>query len=198
MDFAKIEEQKIIKIDDKDTIIIQTRPIVTIEGSQGFPGPAGADGIPTTVSDTSTINLTLNIDDLSANYIGSLNDQSDVFLTAPAQGDILYHNGTNWVNLIAGTNGYYLKTQGTGANPVWAAIPTSENPLTFSTGLTRSVDTITANLSTGIAGGQSVIGGTAAGDDLTLSSTTNGTKGNIILTDDTIIMSGKKLIFNGV
>lgn len=39
-----------------------------------------------------------------------------------AQGDIFYYNGTNIVKLAAGTNGYFLKTQGAGANPVWAAI----------------------------------------------------------------------------
>lgn len=39
-----------------------------------------------------------------------------------AQGDLLYYDGTNWVALNAGTSGYYLKTQGTAANPVWAAL----------------------------------------------------------------------------
>lgn len=38
-----------------------------------------------------------------------------------AQGDVFYFNGTNVVKLAAGTNGHFLKTQGTGANPVWAA-----------------------------------------------------------------------------
>ncbi len=46
-----------------------------------------------------------------------------VSTSTPAQGDILYHNGTTWVSLVAGTSGYYLKTQGAAANPVWAAIP---------------------------------------------------------------------------
>lgn len=55
----------------------------------------------------------------------------------------------------------------------------NELPLTFSTGLTRATNTITVDLSTGMSGGQSVIGGTASGDDLTLSSTSNGTKGSI-------------------
>ena len=54
-----------------------------------------------------------------------------------------------------------------------------EVPLTFSTGLTRSTNTITNNLSTGISGGQSVVGGTAASNNLTLSSTSNATKGKI-------------------
>lgn len=37
-----------------------------------------------------------------------------------AQGDILYHNGSNLVKLAAGTSGHFLKTQGAGANPTWA------------------------------------------------------------------------------
>jgi len=52
---------------------------------------------------------------------GTLDDLTDVVITSGAQGDVLYHNGTNWVNLSAGTNGHFLKTQGAAANPVWAA-----------------------------------------------------------------------------
>lgn len=51
---------------------------------------------------------------------------------------------------------------------------------TFSTGLTDAASTITANLSTGIAGGQSVIGGTAASEILTLRSTSHATKGKLL------------------
>ncbi len=61
------------------------------------------------------------------------------------------------------------------------ALDAKESVLTFSTGLTRSIDTITSNLSTGVSGGQSVIGGTASGNNLTLQSTSHATKGNIIL-----------------
>lgn len=56
-----------------------------------------------------------------------------------------------------------------------------EVPITFTTGLTRTVNTITANLATGIALWQSVIGGISASENLTLSSTTNGTKGKILV-----------------
>lgn len=69
------------------------------------------------------------------------------------------------------------------ADATYAPISGSANyeaPLTFSTGLTRTTNTITNNLSTGVSGGQSVIGGTAGGNNLTLSSTTNGTKGKLI------------------
>lgn len=37
------------------------------------------------------------------------------------QGDVLYYNGTNLVDLAPGTSGHFLKTQGAGANPVWDA-----------------------------------------------------------------------------
>lgn len=38
-----------------------------------------------------------------------------------AQGDVLYFNGTNLAKLGAGTSGHFLKTNGAGANPEWAA-----------------------------------------------------------------------------
>jgi len=50
---------------------------------------------------------------------------SDEVLTT--QGDILYRNGSANARLGAGTSGYFLKTQGAGANPAWAevdALPT--------------------------------------------------------------------------
>ena len=48
-------------------------------------------------------------------------DGTDIALGSDAQGDIMYYDGTNWVRLAAGTNGHFLKTQGAGANPLWAA-----------------------------------------------------------------------------
>lgn len=39
-----------------------------------------------------------------------------------AQGDVLYHDGSDLNRLPAGTNGQFLKTQGAGADPVWATI----------------------------------------------------------------------------
>lgn len=45
------------------------------------------------------------------------------------QGDILYDNGTSLVRLTPGTSGYFLKTQGAGANPAWAANTNTSNAL---------------------------------------------------------------------
>lgn len=67
----------------------------------------------------------------------------------PAQGDVLYYNGSAWVRLPAGDAGKFLKTQGAAANPIWdtpsggggAAYPTREFSYTgvdaiYSTGAT--------------------------------------------------------------
>ena len=45
-------------------------------------------------------------------------DAQDSTLTT--QGDILYRDGSGYARLAAGTSGYFLKTQGSGANPTWA------------------------------------------------------------------------------
>lgn len=47
---------------------------------------------------------------------------------------------------------------------------------TISTGLTLSTSTLTSNISTGVAGGQTIYGGTAANDDLTIEGTSSATK----------------------
>lgn len=54
-------------------------------------------------------------------------DGTDIAVGSDAQGDVMYYDGTNWVRLGAGTSGHFLKTQGTGANPVWAAGSSAEN-----------------------------------------------------------------------
>ena len=46
-------------------------------------------------------------------------DGTDVGTTITTQGDILYRDGSGLQRLAAGTSGQFLKTQGTGANPVW-------------------------------------------------------------------------------
>ena len=46
-------------------------------------------------------------------------DGTDVGTTLTTQGDILYRDGSGLQRLGAGTSGQFLKTQGSGANPVW-------------------------------------------------------------------------------
>ncbi len=134
--------------------------------------------------------------DLNLTDVGS-GDKVGIFFDTPALRSALgaphssgntslyVDNNSNTVVIEAGslqipagaTAGYVLTDVGGTGIASWQ--PAGGASYTFSTGLTDTAGTITANLSTGISGGQSAIGGTAAGDDLTLSSTSNATKGNI-------------------
>jgi hypothetical protein len=69
---------------------------------------------------------------IKARVTGSTGAPEDATLTqvldlvgSAAQGDILYRGASTWTRLGAGTNGHYLKTQGTGANPTWATVTAS-------------------------------------------------------------------------
>jgi hypothetical protein len=46
---------------------------------------------------------------------------ADIAAITANQGDIIYFNGTDWVDLAPGTSGHFLKTNGAGANPEWAS-----------------------------------------------------------------------------
>ena len=48
---------------------------------------------------------------------------TDLSTTLTTQGDIVYRDSSGLQRLAAGTSGQFLKTQGTGANPVWASVP---------------------------------------------------------------------------
>ena len=47
---------------------------------------------------------------------------TDLTSTLTTQGDIVYRDGSGLARLGAGTSGYFLKTQGAGANPVWGEV----------------------------------------------------------------------------
>jgi len=49
-------------------------------------------------------------------------DGTDLTSTLTTQGDILYRDASGLQRLGAGTSGQFLKTQGTGANPVWGTV----------------------------------------------------------------------------
>lgn len=65
-----------------------------------------------------------------------------------AQGDVLYHNGTAWTRLAAGTSGQVLKTNGAGANPSWVTPTVGGMTLlaTLATTSSASVPSGTLNL----------------------------------------------------
>ena len=47
---------------------------------------------------------------------------TDLTSTLTTQGDLVYRDASGLQRLGAGTSGYFLKTQGSGANPVWSEV----------------------------------------------------------------------------
>lgn len=80
----------------------------------------------------------VNTSELASNAV----DGTKIYLGSEVQGALMYFNGTDWVPLPAGTNGQFLKTQGTGANPAWSNNPynTSFNTTAGALGLLRITD----------------------------------------------------------
>ena len=66
------------------------------------------------------------------------------------QGDVAFNDGTNWNTLAPGTSGYFLKTQGASADPVWAE-PTGGDTWTYKD--IQSTATGTSVTFTGFAAG---------------------------------------------
>lgn len=75
---------------------------------------------------TDTINISNNVVTYTPAAAGphalDSSSHSDVTAITEAQGQIIYYDGSNWNALSPGTSGQFLKTQGAGANPVWAAV----------------------------------------------------------------------------
>jgi hypothetical protein len=74
---------------------------------------------------TGTTNLTLP---LSGTVVATAT-------ASPAQGDLLYYNGTAWTDLGVGTSGQTLLTQGPGANPIWGAVTVGTTSVTGTFGV---------------------------------------------------------------
>ena len=71
-------------------------------------------------------------------------DGTDVGTTLTTQGDILYRDGSGLARLAAGTSGQFLKTQGSGANPVWATNESNYEKL-YSVGAVAAASEINLN-----------------------------------------------------
>ncbi|MEI9944971.1 MAG: hypothetical protein WDN26_12240 [Chitinophagaceae bacterium] len=129
--------------------------------------------LPNTSLENSTIGLTIGTTGTNVNVTGS-----------PAS-----LGGSLTLNLPTASS----VNRGLLSNTDWSTFNGKESALTFSTGLTRSTNTITNNLSVGVAGGQSVIGGNASGNNLTLSTTSNATKGKIVFGTSAYVESTNRL-----
>lgn len=147
-----------------------------------------------TASLSSRINLKVNISDTATMLTPYLrNNTASATYLAKSDSTTYYTkyrsdtSRTNIYNALLGKQGTLTLTT-TGTSGASTLIGNTLNipqysggtSYTFSTGLTNTSGTITNNLSTGVAGGQSVVGGTAASNSLTLSSTSNATKGKLL------------------
>jgi hypothetical protein len=131
-------------------------------------------------------------------------DQLLDWIGTAAQGDLIYRGATTHARLAAGTSGFYLKTQGAGANPVWAdpfASPTFTGTVTVPT--PGASDNSTKAASTAFVKAQGYVTDTAA---LAAGATIEGEKigfrgaplTNVNSTSDLALAAlGKKVLLGG-
>ena len=131
----------------------------------------------TNYAKTSEVNLKLNTSDSITYFTKYRSDTMRTNIYSAINGKQASGNYLNISDTSTMLSKYLRKTD---TSSLSSRINLKQDALTFSTGLTNSSNTITSNLSTGINGGQSIIGGTAASNSLTLSSTSNATKGKLL------------------
>ncbi len=96
---------------------------------------SGTGSFATTIANDAVTNgklANMTASTIKARITASTGDPEDATLTqvldlvgSAAQGDILYRGASTWSRLAAGTSGHYLKTNGTGSDPAWAAVSAS-------------------------------------------------------------------------
>jgi len=115
-------------------VISLSAPFVT-HAHTGVYEPASAN-IQTHISSTS------NPHSVTASQVGAI--ESSLLTT---QGDLLIRGASALERLGIGTSGYYLKSQGAGANPIWAAVTGGSGLLTKAGSFTRLMSTASGNVS---------------------------------------------------
>jgi hypothetical protein len=106
----------------KDSVVNNINNITNLNTSVYGPG-----GTPATPTDPSLLTTVFGpsgdpnaIDGgLAANSIETIEEATDTNFTAKAVGDIMYWDGSDWVNLPAGVDGNVLESNGAGVAPSW-------------------------------------------------------------------------------
>ncbi|NCA94284.1 MAG: hypothetical protein EOM84_03840, partial [Sphingobacteriia bacterium] len=132
---------------------------------------------------------------LTALALNSVNG-TNIALGSDTQGDIMYYNGTDWVRLAAGTSGYYLQTQGAGANPQWASATAGSSDWTQTRG-TPELTYLTDTASDFVIGGNSLATAAFGIDASTALAQIgrDGLAGGLVLYNDTLTTDYTASIF---
>ena len=110
-------------------------------------------------------NCTVESPQASDDYLTDISDVS------ADQGDILYFDGTDWTDLAPGTSGQFLKTQGSGADPVWGSAGAGD--MLSSNNLSDVADTAASRSNLGLEIGADVQAWNEGLDDIAGLSSTN-------------------------
>jgi hypothetical protein len=184
---ANIQSDKLNLTSIAQAMLINSSGSLEVDGAANFDGAVDFDGsvtfAGTTIADLGTVTtgIVSGVSILSGSLNGAIGDvtrNSGKFTTLSAtgetnlsgtlklgttnQGDVLYDNGTSIVRLTPGTNGQFLKTQGSSANPIWANAVSSD--LYTSSGTWVAPTGVTKVLITVIGGGGGGGGGKTSGD----------------------------------
>lgn len=117
---------------------------------------------------------------------------SALTIASQAQGDVLYHNGTSWTRLGAGTSGQFLKTQGAAANPTWATV-NEDQSLDGSVVQVQVATSSTASTHTTIIPDDNTIPQNTEGEELLTVSITPKSTTNVLLIEANIFNSQNTL-----
>jgi hypothetical protein len=117
------------------------------------------------------------------------------------QGAIIYRNAFNWVELLPGTSGQFLQTQGASANPIWTSVPPSNpyyvNTFTLVSGdITNQYVTLSSIPDTPADTILTVIGGVmqSYGTDYSISGSILNFLGGLATGGNSALVSGDKLV----
>lgn len=108
-------------------------------------GNANAEGTSTFLARADHIHALAGT--VGGNLSGTLPNPSvvDLTITGASQGSVLYYNGTHWVQLSPGQDGYVLTTHSAGNNPAWTSLP---NGIALAVVAPLDVDKNTASVGT--------------------------------------------------
>ena len=88
---------------------------------------------------------------------GAQGPAGDVDTVLTTRGDVIFRNASTSARLGAGTSGYFLKTQGSGADPVWAEVTGGGPSLGTDSVIRTNAKTISENITfAGTENGSSV------------------------------------------